>query len=231
MDMKRYFWLALTLVLFLPLVGCASGFGIENIDWVDFIKLNDITYLKVRQSITISENDLFLYGEIKFNVAGNVNNSNYKIKNGDAAYLEAGTPVYSLTGYAPGFRLVAKENQAFFIYEADSNPKAKNGSDLLDIGGKVAYISINSEIDGTTELAAIKEQTQVNDLIRMILEAPVDQESLKMGSERYFLEFHLNDGTTTKRSYWLDTELLSRGIQLPEEFGIAIQSALNEQRK
>ncbi|MDD5501041.1 MAG: hypothetical protein PHH57_05070 [Candidatus Omnitrophica bacterium] len=231
--MKRLFiWLSLSLVLFLLLAGCSSiPWGISNIDWVDFIKLSDITYLRAYQVGSINESDLSPYDKISYKVADNVRNPAYKIKNGDAAYLEAGTPVYSLNGYAPSFRLVARSNQEFLIYEADSNPKAKKGSDLLDIGGKVESISINSKIDGKTELATIKEQTQVNELEGMILEAPVDQDSSKTGSEHYFLEFHLNDGTTTKRSYWLDTELLSRGIQLPEEFGIAIQSALNEQRK
>jgi hypothetical protein len=224
--MKRLIWFSLSLILLLPLIGCTDGLSIVNIDWVDFIKFNDITYLQEHQGFSINENDLSSYGEIKYKVAGNVNNPNYRIKNGDAGYLEAGTPVYSLAGYAPDFRLVVKNNQELVVYEADTNPKALKGSDLLDIGGKVESISINSRIDGKTELASIKEKTRVNELVEMILEAPVDQDSSKTGSEQYFLEFHLGDGTTTKRSYWLDTGLLSRGIQLPEEFGTAIRSAL-----
>lgn len=228
--MKRFIWLSLSLVLLLLLVGCAGGPSVAFIDWVDFIKFNDITYLQEHQSVSINENNLSPYGEIKFKVADNVNNPNYEIKNGDAAYLEAGTPVYSLDGYAPDFRLVVRNNQELLIYEADTNPKASKGSDLLDIGGKVEYVSINSKTDGKTELASIKDQTQVNELVQMILEAPVDQDSSKAGSEQYFLEFHLSDGTTTKRSYWLDTGSLSRGIQLPEEFGTAIRSALDERK-
>ena len=231
--MKRFLCLTLSLILFLPLlsVGCANvEWGFASIDWVDFIKLNDISYYGDYRSDSIDENDLSLYDKIRHNV-NNVRNPAYKIKNGDAAFLEAGTPVYSVAGYAPTFRLVARKNQELFIYEVGSNPKAKIGSDLLDIGGKVDYISINSAIDGKSELASIREQTQVDYLVRMILEAPVDQDSSKTGSEQYFLEFHLKDGTVTKQSYFLDTGVLHRGIQLPEEFGAAIQSALNEQRK
>ena len=48
------------------------------------------------------------------------------------------------------------------------------GVDLLDIGGKVTYIGVNSEQDGVTELGAIKGKTQVSALINMVLQAPVD---------------------------------------------------------
>ena len=114
------------------------------------------------------------------------------------------------------------------MYEADTNPKAKKGGDLLDISGKVVYISVNSHIDDKTKLGSITESAQVNQLVQMILEAPVDQSLLGTGSKQYFLEFHLKDGTTTKRSYWLDTGLLQRGIQLPKEFGVEIQAAIDK---
>ena len=55
------------------------------------------------------------------------------------------------------------------IYEADTNPHAKKGADLLDIGGKVEYIGINSPLDGKTELASIKEESLVSSLVEMVL--------------------------------------------------------------
>jgi hypothetical protein len=198
------------------------------INWIDFIQLNDITYLRrTSQSVPLKESNLSLYDESKFEVAKNVHNPGYMIKNGDAAFLEAGTPVYSLSGYSPYFRLVVRKDGEIFIYEADTNLNAKKGSDLLDIGGKVESIGTNSKIDGKTELLTIKDQAQIDELVRMILDAPVDQVSLKRGSDQRFLEFHLKDGTITKRPYWLDTGILERGIQLPEEFGARIRSILS----
>jgi hypothetical protein len=228
--MKRFIWILLSIILVLPL-GCTSGPPIAFIEWVDFIKLNNITYIRVHQDVPVNKDDVSPYSEVNFRVAGNIENPNYKTKNGDAAFLEAGTPVYSLRGYAPTFRLVAEKSQGLYVYEADTNPQARKGSDLNDIGGKVEYIGINSRTDAKTELASIKDQAQVTELVDMVLEAPVNQNFSKTGSEQYFLEFHLKDGTSTTRSYWLDTGVLSRGIQLPEEFGIAIQSASNEQQK
>ncbi|MDO8578709.1 MAG: hypothetical protein Q7R50_05970 [Dehalococcoidales bacterium] len=198
------------------------------IDWVDFIKLNDITYLSASQTNSINESDLSPYAEIKFKVADNVNYSNYRAKNGDAAYLEPGTQVYSLKDYDPSFRLVVKRYGTFVIFESDTNPSAKNGSDLLDLNGKVDYITVNSPMDGKTVLASIKDPAQVTNLVGIILEAPVDQSSGAAGKEQYFLEFHLKDGTSTLRSFWLDTGMLFRGIKLPKEFTEIIRSALNK---
>jgi hypothetical protein len=230
--MNRFIYLALSLIIILSLVGCTGGLTrIAFIDWVDFIKFNGITYIHQYENVSLKESDLSPYAEIKFKIDGNVNNPDYQSRDGDAAYLETGTPVYSLSGYSPNFRLVVRKDDKLPIYEADTNHNAKSGNDLMDIEGKVEYFSINSREDGKTELATIKDKTQVNELVRMILEAPVDQDSSKTGSEQYFLEFHLKDGTTTKKCYWLDTGLLSRGIQLPEDFGASIQSALNEQVK
>jgi hypothetical protein len=101
------------------------------------------------------------------------------------------------------------------LYEADTNPAAKKGADLLDISGKVEYIGVNSAVDGTTELASIKEEGQVLELVDMILEAPVDQTFRSHEGRQYFIAFYLNDGTVVKRSYYIHSGDLSRGIMLP----------------
>ncbi len=217
--MKRIMLLSLFLIILLPLVGCIGG--IASIDWVDFIKFNDITYLHENQSVSVNESDLSPYGVIKFKLADNVNNPNYRSKNGDAAFIEAGTPVYSLKGYSPYFRLVVKSDRGLLIYEADTNPKARKGSDLLDIEGKIQAIRIYSWYDGKTPpVLSITEETKINELVRMILEAPVNQGLLGTGSWTLSMEFLFKDGTTTRRAYWPDTQILSRGIQLPKEFKV-----------
>jgi hypothetical protein len=208
--------------------GCNRGIIIQNIDWVDFIKFNGISYLRTVQPLPYHEEDLEYFGVIQFRVDGNVNTSGYQIKDGDAAFLDKGIRIYSINSYSTDFRLLAKVGTEFYLYETDTNPDAKNGSDLLDIGGKVNYVSINSSIDGTTELASIRDKIQVNQLIQMVLDAPVDQIQHRTGSEQYFLEFNFIDGTVTIRSYWLDTGILARGMQLPEEFGQIIRMALSQ---
>ncbi len=124
------------------------------------------------------------------------------------------------------FRLTAYVNHNVLLFEADTNPKAKMGADLLDIGGKVNYIGVNSNQDGTTELAAIKNPKQVAQLVAMVLSAPVDQTHVSQGGPQYFLAFHLKDGTVVIRAYWLNSGELTRGILLPKAFGSVVAHAL-----
>src|ERR1035437_6603957 len=63
------------------------------ISWVDFIKFNDIIYLsETNQNSSIPAEDLPEYTKVQFKTASVVNELGYKIKNGDAAFLEIGTP-------------------------------------------------------------------------------------------------------------------------------------------
>jgi hypothetical protein len=129
--MQRFIWLPLLLILVLSLVGCTGGPArIAFIDWVDFIKFKGITYIHQYENVFLKESDLSPYSEIKFKIDGNVNSPDYKSREGDAAYLQTGTPVYSLSGYSPDFRLAVRQDGKLLIYEADTNPQAKNGSDL-----------------------------------------------------------------------------------------------------
>lgn len=113
-----------------------------------------------------------------------------------------------------------------FRYGADTNPNATTGADLLDIGGKVGYIGVNSETGSTTELAAINYADKVEGLVGKVLNASVDQDRRDHDGPRYFIAFHLDDGTTAARSYWTESGELSRGIMLPEEFRMAVGDAL-----
>jgi len=90
----------------------------------------------------------------------------------------------------------------------------------------VNYIGVNSNQDGTTELAAIKNPKQVAQLVAMVLSAPVDQTRVGQGGPQYFLAFHLKDGTVVIRAYWLNSGELTRGILLPKAFGSVVAQAL-----
>lgn len=201
----------------------ASGVHVE-ISWVDFIRFNDIMYVrKVVPLDSFAEEDLKYYDKTKRKLADNVDDLNYRSKNGDSAFLEEETPVYSIKGYSPDFRLIVKTETETRLYEADTNPHAKKGADLLDIGDKVEYIGINSPIDGKTELAPIREESLVSSLVELVLNAPVDQTVRSSGGSQLFIAFHLSDGTMVNRSFWSDTGELSRGIMLPDEFGRIIE--------
>jgi hypothetical protein len=222
---------AIGLFSLLGLPGCALTATHAIIDWVDFIKFDGITYLANRSETSqpLQAHDLGrVFATVQFKLEGNVDDPTYQTRDGDAAFLEPGTPVYTVKDYAPHFRLAVKQQEGILLYEADTNPNARHGSDLLDIGDKVQYLGINSGQDGITELGALNDQQQVAALVNMVLHAPVDQTRQDQTGNRYFIAFHLHDGTLVIRSYWTQSRELSRGIMMPEKFGVTVEQALQQ---
>ncbi len=210
-------------------VAC-QGAGTNVIDWVDFIQLHGVTYVAAWTSPgrPLQQGDLGTeYWTVKVKLADS-HDPNHRAQDGDAGFLDPGTAVYSMNGYSPTFRLAAYDQGRLTLYEADTNPKAKVGADLLDLVNKVSYIGINSPQNGRTELAAVHKQGVVDALVGMILRAPVDQTRRNdPGLHEYFIDFHLRDGTETTRSYWPTSGEMSRGILLPPAFASAVADALN----
>jgi hypothetical protein len=130
-------------------------------------------------------------------------------------------------GYATTFRLAAQFAGHLTFYEAHVNPHATTSGDLLDIGGKVSSMGLNNDTDrGTTELAALKDASQVAHLVSLILAAPFSQHPLQASGTRYFLVLHLVDGTAVAHAYWPEIGELAPGILLPPEFQSAVHHAL-----
>ncbi|MBI4336651.1 MAG: hypothetical protein HY683_02325 [Chloroflexi bacterium] len=202
------------------------------IDWVPFIKFGGVTYVQNWRFGTAEgerqpmEDDLGteLY-RVAFRLDGNVGVT-YRSEDGDAAYLNPGTRVYAVKGYDPQFRLAAVADRRVRVFEADTNPAAKVGADLLDIRGKVRSIGINSPQDGRTELASMSDPEILEGLVGMVLTAPVDQGYRSSNGEPYFIAFHLEDGTAVTRAFWLESGELSRGIMMPAFFQVSVLRAL-----
>jgi hypothetical protein len=216
--MRKFVLLAVSIIL-LSLAACSRGPAGPGAK-TDWIKLNGILYVSLLNTSYVAEPDLSFYDTIK-----RKNENVYR--DGDASLLEAGTPVYSVAGYAPGFRLAAKQEQKLVIYQVSRNPDAKKGADLLDIEGKVERISVK-EVDGAAELGSITERQQIEELVQLVLEAPVIDivSQINSGAPEFTLSFHLLDGTEVGGFFWLNSGVLSPpGIELPEEFSDAILNA------
>ncbi|HEV8193825.1 MAG TPA: hypothetical protein VGP82_20420 [Ktedonobacterales bacterium] len=215
-------------LLALLVAGCAMYSASTIIDWVDFVRFDGIMYVRSTQSGRVVEAaDLGEpYAQVRSKLDGHVHDSGYRPQDGDAAFLEAGTTVYAVRGYSPTFRLAAHVDGQLALFESDTNPHAKVGADLLDIGGKVEQITVNSEDDATTVLATIAQPAQVSQLVTAVLTAPVDQRRASADGTRYFIAFHLHDGTQVVRAYWPGTGELARGILVAPSFNAVIMQAL-----
>ena len=51
-------------------------------------------------------------------MSGNVCDPGYKLKDGDAAFLAAGSPIYQVKGQPPSSELAANLNGSFVVYQA-----------------------------------------------------------------------------------------------------------------
>ncbi|MDP2948379.1 MAG: hypothetical protein Q8P22_02430 [Chloroflexota bacterium] len=198
----------------------------STVDWINFIKFEGITYLarrglgylRIPGEGELTEADLGdeLY-RVAFRVADRAG-PGYWVQDGDAGYLSPGTPVYAIRGFGPQFRLAAFQDGSVVIFEADTNPNARTGTDLLDIEGKVRAVAFYDGDGLTREVDRIDDPAQVADMVRMVLAAPVDQTQLDKGDKKYLVAFLLNDGSASTRWYRTESARLSRGIQVPREF-------------
>ena len=236
--MVRFAALAFALLL----ASCAS----DQVDYIDFVHANGITYVggyTTGDYLGRALTDADLGAEqfrVKQSVATAGKGPGYQLSDGDAAFVGVGQPVYAVRGYAPTFRLAARHDGRLVLYEADTNPAARTGRDLLDIEGKVVGIALVSGKDGRAILGRITDQSRIDDLVRLVLSAPVDQSpplaaasprtplstptaQIQIRTYGVFVSFELADGTATRRNYDAAKGVLQRGIKVAGAFRSAIE--------
>jgi hypothetical protein len=236
------------ILLVAAVLAASACFPVTHVDYVDFIKANGVMYLASdyagdeRLGRALTDADL---GAEQFRVKQRLTDGSrpggYLPVDGDAAFVAAGEPVYAVKGYATTFRLAARRDGRIVTYEADSNPAAKSGRDLLDLDGKVRSLALLSQKDGRTVLGRITDPARMRELVALVLAAPVDQSPppLRPGwatvppgmptqpivppQTSVFVAFELSDGTATRRSYDLVNGILHRGIQVAGAFRTTVE--------
>ena len=150
------------------------------------------------------------------------------MRDGDAAFVPAGSPVFTVKGYRPSFRLAASHQGRLRLYEADAADGARTGADLLDLAGKVRYLSVNS---GRSELARIKDRPRVAELVGQVLAAPVRPAGGRAEQRYCFVVFNLADGTAVRQSFFPATGELGPGVFVPPAFTGAVEAALEARQR
>jgi hypothetical protein len=203
------------------------------IDYVDFVHHQGAFYSAASwfptlgRAITDSE-----LGPEQFRVRNTVSQTNCdpyrRPVDGDAAYVPTGEPVFAVKGYAPMFRLAARHNGRLVLYEADSNPAALHGSDLLDIAGRVKSIALLDEKSGRSPASRLTDATGVRYVVGLIATASIDHgyRPSSTGSEADFVQlaFELTDGTISVRAYDRLAGVLGYGIRV----GPALSAIVDE---
>ena len=78
-----------------------------HIEWVNFVQVGTTQYVAgLGSPDTLQEADLGpVYAHVKFKVSGNICDPSHRLKDGDAAFLDPGTPIDEVSGSPPTERL------------------------------------------------------------------------------------------------------------------------------
>lgn len=96
------------------------GLGYQ-IDYVDYVYINNQLYISglspvQREPVDVSMIDQKI-GEVKFTTLDNVHSPWYIRRNGDAAFLDKGTAIFSLK--SPDNAVAVKVDDTYYIFRAD----------------------------------------------------------------------------------------------------------------
>jgi hypothetical protein len=111
---------ALVVACACELPGSQHDCGNTTVSWVNFIQVGSTQYVwGTVSNVELRENDLGpVYSHVKFRVSDNVCDPSYKVKDGDAAFLDPGTPIYQVKGQPPAEQLGARFNGHLLLYLA-----------------------------------------------------------------------------------------------------------------
>lgn len=211
----------------------------ESASPIDLVVLDGSTYYRAaagRPDTIPAENvDLqSVAGKVKSRLPANKDGYE-RLKDGDATYLEPGASLHAVEGYDPSFRIAARTDGAWGLYEVFENPDAERTAELLDIEGKAEFVSVRDwpTIDVAEEVHPVRRPEGAASLVGAVLEAPLRHISEEPG--KYHLAFKLEDGTESVRRYepnsgelYLSGGESPSGVVLPEEFQESIRQALRE---
>lgn len=205
--------------------GCpppSGGDGGAAIDWVPFVRVDGLMFQATfSPRVTVPESELgATVMTVACTISQSVSNPEYRPRDGDAAFLAAGTELREITGYRSDFRLAARENGAWHVYEVDDLPDAITGEDLLDLRDKVVRVHLVEGDRDEQILKTVDDPSQVAALVAAVLAAPVLPETStlydRLGDESpVFIRFDLVDGTVVQRAWHVEAGVLWRRIQAP----------------
>lgn len=204
------------------------------IDYAPFLQFDGRQYLEVYSAPDEEQLDaedlLEQVGQTRCKLQDRNTDPSYLPRDGDTAFLPPGTPLHVVAGFDVTFRLAARTGGEVLLYELDSAADATKGRDLLDIDGVVQSITINGdEGSGENAIARITDPAEVDRLVQLVLDAPVeiDARPTDVGvAPRYFLEFELTASPAVRRVLFTEDNLLHRGIRVPDAFTAAIVRAV-----
>lgn len=193
------------------------------IDYMGAIVWNDVTYFTNHESAKDGLERGEKIGEVEFKLDG-VACLDYKMQHGDATYAEIGTPIYRVQGYSEQFRLFVGDA----LFDASINKQAKTIGDLYDIEGKVKKVSFESLVDGSHLFDFTEEASQ--QFAEEFLKLKYIGSNTGPNGIQYFLRIHLQDGSSLRISYWIDSHYILPGAHDNEVIKGIVRGQINRKK-
>jgi hypothetical protein len=223
-------------ILLTMALALAAGGPTGGSTLLDYISFDGIDYLRWydEPGRALTREDLGIeFATIECSFGEDLRGCPYGL-DASAAFLPAGTRVYAVRGHDTRFRLAAVWQSRIFLYQAWRNPRARMGSDLWPIAGKVRAIEVQRGEPGgepPRTPAAVTAAADVQALVEMIVRAPVQRpRAHAFGDARYWLTLWLTDGTTLERPFFPETGDLLGGVVVPPAFRAILERYLPNER-
>ena len=217
------------IVALLALVGPADGQTL-----LDFVTFDAIHYIRWAEEPgrALTQSDLGPeFATVGCSISDDRRNCSFGL-DAAAAFMPAGTRMYTVRGHPSEFRLAAVWRDRIFLYQAWQNSRARVGGDLLAVAGKVTAIDVQRGEPATVAARtpiAITASSDVTALVDMVVRGTVRRpRPHPMSEPRYWLTFWLTDGTTLGRPYFVETSELMGGVVLPDEFRRILERYLDD---
>lgn len=198
--------------------------GTAQIDWVSFVKVDGRMYSALQPN-PVPESSLGeLVATVSCEIGAVVGNPDFRARDGDAAYLPAGTELRSFANADPELRLAVQEDGGWRVYEVSEVPGARTGADVLDLAAGVEEVSLLDGNTATEVLGAVSEPAEVMRLVDAVLAAPATAADYeRLGDEApVFVRFTLTDGTFIQRAWHRSAGVLASQVAAPDELRLLL---------
>ncbi len=204
--------------------GCPRSIGaLGSVSWVDVVRVRDATYERIewhqpRDTVVERAQLGEKFGVVTCAVGEHVQRAGYDLRNGEATFLEPGTPLYELVGSDASFRVAATDDGIPVVYEHRQRDAATGAQLLLFSTEAVAGVSFLSPQDGTTVVGRITERSEVTAFVEALKAAPVDPEAARDLPEgpRNFVALELADQPPVTLVVYPHQAVTTDGLRLPE---------------
>lgn len=193
--------------------------GSEIVDYADVVHLGGRDYLSTPEQQKGRPVRLARLGSVLCTIHTIRPGSGYRLQDGDATYLGAGTPLYSVRGLPAWFRVVSGSGR---IYDARVGPDVRRGGDILPLTGQVASIELIGVDGGVRRLT---DPATVAAAVAGIVAAPAHAAGTWLYDYAGELRFVLRDGTTVVQQWNPQRRLILGDITIPASVVALLQSA------